>query len=116
MTPAVCTVSGPNVTLIAIGSCTLKASQAGNANYSAATPATQTFLVTGSPCDVNQDGSTSVVDVQRMINEALGVTLASNDLNGDGAVTVADVQIVINAALGLGCTASSASNVVAIAR
>ena len=44
--------------------------------------------------------------MQREINEALGVTLAANDLNGDGQVNVVDVQIVINAALGLGCTAS----------
>jgi hypothetical protein len=58
-----------------------------------------------SQCDVSQDGVSNVADVQRIINEALGVTQATDDLNLDGAVNVADVQIVINAALGLGCAA-----------
>jgi hypothetical protein len=58
-------------------------------------------------CDVNHDGIINVGDVQSVINEALGVTPASNDLNGDGTVSVVDVQISINAVLGLGCTARS---------
>jgi hypothetical protein len=44
-----------------------------------------------------------VVDVQSIINEALGAASAANDLNGDGLINVADVQIEINAALSLGC-------------
>jgi hypothetical protein len=39
-----------------------------------------------------------------LIDEALGVAPAANDLNGDGVVNAVDVQIVINAALGLGCS------------
>jgi uncharacterized protein YjdB len=58
-------------------------------------------------CGVNQDGTINVVDVQSIINEALGVTPAGNDLSGDGTVSVVDVQISINAVLGLGCTARS---------
>jgi hypothetical protein len=58
-----------------------------------------------SPCDIDQNGVANVSDVQRIINEALGVSLPAHDLNGDGAVNVADVQVVINAALGFGCTA-----------
>jgi hypothetical protein len=57
-----------------------------------------------SACDLNADGSTTVADVQLVINEALGAAPAVNDLNYDGVVNVADVQIVINAALGLGCS------------
>jgi hypothetical protein len=56
-----------------------------------------------SACDVNQDTNTNVVDVQNLINEALGVVAAVHDLNHDGAINVADVGIVINSALGLGC-------------
>ena len=37
-TPAVCTVSGSMATPLAAGTCTITASQAGNANYAAATP------------------------------------------------------------------------------
>jgi len=44
-TPAVCTVAGNTVTIVAPGACSITASQAGNANYSAATPATRSFTV-----------------------------------------------------------------------
>jgi hypothetical protein len=56
-------------------------------------------------CDLNQDGSTNVSDIQTIVNEALGLAPAVNDLRGNGAVTVVDVQIVVNAVLGLGCSA-----------
>jgi hypothetical protein len=59
--------------------------------------------VTAFTCDLNGDGVVNVVDVQLIINEALGVIPPIHDLNGDGVVNVADVQLVINAALGLGC-------------
>ena len=107
-TTAVCTVSGASVTPAHVGACTIQATQAGNPNYLAAAPVDRNFPVTQySLCDVSQDGSTNVVDVQLEINEALGVAPAANDLNGDGVVNVVDVQLVINAALGLGCAAPS---------
>jgi hypothetical protein len=59
-----------------------------------------------SACDVTQGSGTSVTDVQRIINEALGVAPAAHDLNGDGIVNVVDLQIVVNAVMGLGCSAS----------
>ncbi|HXE62950.1 MAG TPA: FG-GAP-like repeat-containing protein, partial [Bryobacteraceae bacterium] len=43
---SVCTVSDATVTLLTTGSCSITASQAGNANYTAATPVTRTFAVT----------------------------------------------------------------------
>ncbi len=46
-TPAVCTVAGSTVTIVATGTCSITATQAGNATYSAATPVTQSFTVTG---------------------------------------------------------------------
>ena len=58
-----------------------------------------------SQCDLNQDGTTNVVDVQAIINEALGAISATDDLNQDGVVNVVDIQIIINAALALGCEA-----------
>jgi uncharacterized repeat protein (TIGR01451 family) len=54
-------------------------------------------------CAISGDGVTSVVDVQMIINEALGTIPGVHDLSHDGVVNVADVQKVINAALGLGC-------------
>ena len=44
-TPPVCTVSGSTVTILAVGTCSITASQAGNANYAAATPVTRSFTV-----------------------------------------------------------------------
>ena len=51
-TPAVCTTGGSNgatVTLVAPGTCTINASQAGNADYSAAAQVQRFFQVTKSP-------------------------------------------------------------------
>jgi hypothetical protein len=105
-TTAVCTVSGATVTLVSAGACTIQATQAGGIGYAAATPVTQSFQVLQwSPCDINQDGTENVVDVQAIVNEALGITPAVHDLNGDGMVNVAEVQMVVDAALGLGCNA-----------
>ena len=57
-----------------------------------------------SPCDVNQDGSIDVSDVQLAMNATLGVSPPAFDLNNDGMVTLADVQIIVNAIRGLGCS------------
>ncbi|WP_243405551.1 RHS repeat-associated core domain-containing protein, partial [Solimicrobium silvestre] len=46
-TSAVCTVSGSTVTLVSIGTCTINANQAGNANFSAATQVAQSFSIRG---------------------------------------------------------------------
>ncbi len=43
--PSVCTVTNSTVTLLSVGSCAITASQAGNANYAAATPVTLAFSV-----------------------------------------------------------------------
>lgn len=45
-TPAVCTVSGTTVTLVSLGTCTIRASQAGDATYAAAPDVVQSFEVT----------------------------------------------------------------------
>jgi len=46
-TSSVCTVSGTTATMLTSGTCTIQATQAGNANYTAATPVPQTFTVNG---------------------------------------------------------------------
>ena len=45
-TPTACTVSGTTVTVVSSGICTLQATQSGNANFAAATPAVNSFVVT----------------------------------------------------------------------
>ncbi len=46
LTTSVCTVNGTLVTLVAAGTCTIQATQAGNVNWLAATPVNQSFTVT----------------------------------------------------------------------
>jgi hypothetical protein len=43
--PSVCSISGATVSFIAVGTCTIDADQAGNANYMAALQAQQSFVV-----------------------------------------------------------------------
>jgi hypothetical protein len=103
-TPAVCSVSGTTVTLVSIGTCAIVASQGGNTNYLAAS-ITQRFQIAGSLCDIDQNGTVTVNDVQAEINEVLGTTSPGNDLNGDGIVNLVDVQIVVSAAITSMCKA-----------
>jgi hypothetical protein len=56
-----------------------------------------------SPCDVNGDGMTNVVDVQLEVNQALHITTCTADINKDGSCSVIDVQRVTNAAIGGSC-------------
>lgn len=44
-TLSVCTISGSTVTMLAIGTCTIAANQAGNANYTAAPQLTQNIII-----------------------------------------------------------------------
>jgi hypothetical protein len=63
-----------------------------------------TGLMAGSyaPCDINQDNSVNAVDVQLVINGALGMDTGYNcDVNVDTLTNAIDVQMVINSALGI---------------
>jgi len=53
--------------------------------------------------DLDRDNVVNAVDVQTVINAALGlpISVLSADVNGDGTVNAVDVQVLINAALGL---------------
>jgi len=56
-----------------------------------------------SPCDLNKDGTTNVMDVQLEVNMAIGVAPCTADINKDGVCNVVDVQRVVNAVLGGPC-------------
>jgi hypothetical protein len=61
-------------------------------------------LPSGSACDLNNDASINVGDVQQCVNQAIGrATCATGDINKDGSCTVVDVQRDVNAALGGQC-------------
>jgi hypothetical protein len=110
---SVCTVSGNTATILAVGTCAIQATQAGNTDYLQATPVMRSFTVAPafSKCDVNQDMVTNAADARLMIQQALGINPATDDLTGSGTVDLVDVQIVINAVLQLGCEAEAQTQV-----
>jgi hypothetical protein len=59
LTTPVCTVSGSTATLVAVGTCSVQATQVGNATYAAATPVSQSFQVEA-PTFTMTPSSTSV--------------------------------------------------------
>jgi hypothetical protein len=72
-------------------------------------------------CDLNNDGTVNVVDVQLAIDMTLGTLPCTTNIDGAGLCNVVVVQRIVNAALGQGCvtnhwvsltwTASSSTNV-----
>ena len=65
LTTSTCTVSGAAVTLVAPGQCSIQATQAGNTSYAAATPVTQSFLIT-------TGSSPQTITFGPLANQALG--------------------------------------------
>jgi autotransporter-associated beta strand protein len=89
---SVATVSGNTVTVVAAGSTTITASQAGNANYSAAASVPQTLtvgranplaVVTGSPYTLLIGQSLSPVGSASLPSDAQSITTYEWDLNND---------------------------------
>jgi hypothetical protein len=84
-TTAVCTVAGTALTLVSAGNCTIEATQAGNASYSAATPVTNTFVV--SPASGNTGTCTSAACVNFT---GTSVSFAPFENQGGGTAELAD--------------------------
>jgi probable HAF family extracellular repeat protein len=91
--------------ILGLGNHILSASYGGGGGSLPSTSSSISILAV-SRCDINQDQSTNIADVQLEINEALGLKAAGNDLAGSGTVNVVDVQLVIDAVNQLGCLAS----------
>src|SRR5580692_5273605 len=64
-TTSVCTVSGTTATLVAVGTCTIQATQAGSATYAAAAPVSQSF-------QVQQSQTSQTITFGSLSNMALG--------------------------------------------
>jgi uncharacterized repeat protein (TIGR01451 family) len=84
----VCTVFGTTVTMIAAGECTIEASQAGNDDYYAATPVTQSFDVLKK---VLTPGLTGVVT--KVYDDTTVATLADGNYTLTGVVEADDVTL-----------------------
>ena len=78
--PAVCKTAGDLVILVGVGTCSITASQGGNATYNPATPVTKTFTVVGATA------SQSLVAVagSPFATGTAPRSVAVGDFNGDG--------------------------------
>jgi coenzyme F420-reducing hydrogenase gamma subunit len=82
-TSAICTVAGSTVTIVAAGTCTVQATQAGNTNYAAATPVNQSFQVTQASQTItfgslsNKNFGTAPFTVKATASSGLAVSFAS---------------------------------------
>ena len=80
---SVCTVAGSVVAVVGAGACPITASQAGNSNYAAATPVTQTLTVNKASQTINfgtlkdVSFSTTPITLAATASSGLGVTFAS---------------------------------------
>jgi len=83
-TPGVCTVSGSTVTGVSVGTCTIRASQEGDASYNAAPEVTQSLSVTTG-------------------NATLTITTAGT---GSGTVNSSPTGIACESGISAGCSAS----------
>jgi hypothetical protein len=107
-TTTICTVSGDTVTLVAVGRCTIRATQGGNADYSAATPVSQSFQVTKGSQTItfgalsNKPLGTGQFTVTATASSGLAVTFASTTttvctVSGDTVTLVAVGRCTIHA-------------------
>jgi hypothetical protein len=86
-TPAVCTVSGATVALVAVGDCIIRATQPGNTNYAAAAAANRTFQVTRGSQTIlfgtlsNQALGSAPFIVSATVSSGLTVSLNSQTTN-----------------------------------
>jgi hypothetical protein len=95
-TPAVCTTAGVNgntVTMAALGNCTIRASQAGNGNYVAATPVDRSFGVTQAVTQLTLTSSANIA--------AFGAPLALT-ANARGANPAGIVDFIVTYASATG--------------
>ena len=99
-TPSVCSVTGNALTLLGLGTCTLDASQAGNANFQAAPVASQSFAVASGLLAQS-------INFAALANQTLGspapalAATASSGLAVSFVVTTADICSVAGTALTL---------------
>jgi sugar lactone lactonase YvrE len=92
-TTPVCTVSGSTVTILATGTCSITATQGGNGSYAAATPVTQSFVVSAA------NGVVATAGVNPASGSALTHTFTFSFTDSAGFADLAVVDILINSYL-----------------
>ena len=100
-TPGICAVSGSQVTLVTTGTCTIQATQGGDATYGPATPVSESFQVTLPAQTVTfgalsgQAAGTAPFALTATASSGLGVTFASLT---SGVCTVSGSTVTLVAA------------------
>jgi uncharacterized protein (TIGR03437 family) len=101
-TPGVCTVTGSTVTIVAAGTCSIVANQAGNASYAPAAPVTQSFIVIGPA--IKQGGITPLYSSSNTIQPGSWISIFGSNLasttatwNGEFPTSLAGTTVTINA-------------------
>lgn len=101
MTPGVCTVLGTTVTMQGAGTCTIEATQGGNANWAAAAPVPQSITIQkgvntitfgAQPGQTYTTGGTFAIDPQATATSNLAVTYTSTT---ESVCTVASTTMTI---------------------
>ncbi len=102
LTPSVCTIAGTVVSMLAAGTCTIAANQAGNANYNAALQVTQTIAISATAPGAPVIGAATAGDTQASIaftapanngGSAITAYNATCTPSGAGASTVSPISI-----------------------
>ena len=100
LSPSICTVSGFTVTLVATGTCQLRASQAGDTTYAPASPVTRSFNIS--------TGTAQTITFTQPADKFVGETFAS------GAIADSGLTVTLTSSTTGVCTVS-ALNISAVA-
>jgi hypothetical protein len=90
LTVDTCTVSGLSITVIATGSCSVRASQAGDATYAAASPVEQTFLVSAPAPATTTTTTTTTIAPTTTVADTTTTVADTTTTVADTTTTVAD--------------------------
>jgi hypothetical protein len=115
--PAVATVSGNTVTIVGVGSTVIKATQAGNANYNAATAVEQTLTVTQSGMTFASWSTNATLTSDLLYKYAFGATNKNSEAQKmtstvTGTTLILTAVVRTNDTAHLTITAKSATNLV----
>jgi uncharacterized protein (TIGR03437 family) len=102
--PAVCTITGNTLNILAAGTCSVTASQAGNANYLAATPVTRTLTVFRADAPVVfQGGVVPVYSTSTTVQSGSWISIYGSNLaisttvwKGDFPTSLGGVSVTVN--------------------
>jgi hypothetical protein len=104
LTPNVCSVSGGTVSFLVVGTCTIAANQAGNAEYDPAPQVTQSFNVVYGFTGFSQPVDNAPVLNAAKAGQAIPLKWRLVDANGAPVTTLAVASLTVT---GLACSAGS---------